>query len=446
MKSISRKLGLLEKWMELGHELGGGLIVNLAELEGDLKPEIVQQALKLVQQRHPMLQVYIVETEDGMYFQSEGITEIPLQVTYQKNENEAVKIAEKELHIKFPPGKTPLCRLTLLYSPKNQTTCQMIITFHHAIIDGISCMQLINDLLLYYQKIADGENIPQVETLELMPAIENLVNYDLIQETEITKTSVNEQINLEPQLILEGKASANERFSKILPRNLNQDITKMLISKCKQEETTVHGAICAAMLFAFTKLLNANEQINLAYVLPVNLRKYCQPEINTQNLGCFISFLGFNQSVDQDIHFWNLARECKSKIHKSLFIGTPLNLLKQNRFRNLDRELMAKSVISNEEKMGRNNAFSISNRGKFQFGYKQDQIKIKDLYFATGQHISGDCFWLGFVTLNEQIFFSFVYVDPIISEQTANKFADDVIHILHNSCTNNFLNFENSNK
>lgn len=439
MKSITRKLGLVEKWMELSHELGGGIIVNIAEIEGKLKPEIVQQALKLVQQRHAMLQVYIVETENGMYFQSEGITEIPLQVIYQQYENEALKIAEKELHTKFPPGKTPLCRLTLLYFPENQTTCQMIITFHHGIVDGLSCMQFINDLLLYSQKIADGENIPQIESLELMPAIENLVNYDLIQETEITKTSVNEQINLKPQLIIEGKASANERFSKILPRNLSQDITKMLISKCKQEETTVHGAICAAMLFAFTNLLSPNEQINLAYGLPVNLRKYCQPEINHQNLGCFISVLGFNQLVDKNTSFWDLARKCKSKIHNSLISGIPLNLLKQNRFRSLDRELMAQSVISKEEQMGRNNAFSISNRGKFQVGYKQDKIKIKDLYFATGQHLGGDCFWLGVVTLNDQIFFSFVYVDPVISDQTANKFADDVIHILHNSCTNNFL-------
>ncbi|MBE9056063.1 condensation domain-containing protein [Sphaerospermopsis sp. LEGE 08334] len=435
MKSISRKLGLVEKWMELGHELGSGLIVNIAEIEGDVKPEIVQQALKLVQKRHPMLQVYIVETEDGMYFQSEGITEIPLQVIYQKHENEGWKIAEKELHTKFPPGKIPLCRLTLLYSPENQTTCQMIITFHHGIVDGISCMQFINDLLLYCQKIVAGENIPQVESLELMPAIENLVNYDLIPEAEITKTSVNEQINLEPQLIIEGKASANERFSKILPRNLSQDMTKMLITKCKQEETTVHGAICAAMLFAFRKLLNAKEHINLSYGLPVNLRKSCQPEINTQNLGCFISVLGFNQLVGKNTSFWDLARECKSKIHNSLISGIPLNLLKQNRFRSPDRELMAKSVISKEDKMGRNNAFAISNRGKFQFEYKQEQIKIKDLYFATGQHLGGDCFWLGVVTLNDQIFFSFVYVDPVISDQTANKFADYVIHILHNSCT-----------
>ncbi|WP_287287684.1 hypothetical protein [Okeania sp. SIO2B9] len=101
MKSFSRKLGLVEKFMTLGHEVGGGLIVNVVYLEGFLAPDTVKQALKLVQNRHPILQVYIVECEDEFYFKSEGITEIPLQIIYKQNDNEAIKFAEKELHTKF---------------------------------------------------------------------------------------------------------------------------------------------------------------------------------------------------------------------------------------------------------------------------------------------------------------------------------------------------------
>ncbi|MEG4490671.1 hypothetical protein [Microcoleus sp. D3_18_C4] len=126
MKSFSRKLGLVEMSMALSHEVGGGLIVNVVYLEGILTPELVKQALKLVQQRHPMLQVYIVESEDGLYFQSTGITEIPVQVIYKQDENEAIKIAEKELHTKFTTGNNPLCRLTLLYSHQHQNSCEVI--------------------------------------------------------------------------------------------------------------------------------------------------------------------------------------------------------------------------------------------------------------------------------------------------------------------------------
>ena len=441
MKSLSRKLGFVEMWMALGHDVGGGLIVNVVYLEGILTPEVVQQALKLVQQRHPMLQVYIVESEDGLYFQSTGITEIPVQFIYKQDENEAIKIAEKELHTKFTPGKNPLCRLTILYSHQHQNTCEMIITFHHGIVDGISCMRFIDDLLFYHQQINEGENISQVESLEFIPPIETLVNYNIpSQNPRENHQLANEQPTLPPQLVIEYQAAANERFSRMLPRMLSQEKTKILIDKCKQEKTTVHGAMCAAMLFAAGKLLSIDTQVNFSYGLPVNLRKYGEPEITDQNLGCFISALGFNQLIEPNTSFWDLARECKSQIHDSLISGVHITRLQQGKLRNLDmnsmKELVIKSILSKEDTMGRNNLFSISNRGKFQFRHQADKLKVKELYFATPHHISGDCFWLGVLTLNEQLFCNFIYVQPVISDRTAQLFADDVMTVIEKVCIN----------
>jgi hypothetical protein len=75
--------------------------------------------------------------------------------------------------------------------------------------------------------------------------------------------------------------------------------------------------------------------------------------------------------------------------------------------------------------------------------FTQDKIKIKELYFATGQHIGGDCFRLGMVTLNEQIFYSFVYAKPVISDEKANLFANYVMQIIHNFSTDEFFSLEN---
>lgn len=437
MKCFSRKLGLVEKWMELGHDLGGGgLIVNIVYVEGILTPDIVKQALKLVQQRHPMLQVYIVESEDELYFQSKEVKEIPLQVIYKQDENEAIKIAEKELHTKFTKGKTPLCRLTLLYSHQHQNTCEIIITFHHGIVDGISCMRFIDDLLFHYQQINDEEDVSQVETLDFIQPIENIINYNILPQKKENYQSTNEKNSLVPQLIIEAQASANERFTRMLPRMLSQEKTKLLIEQCQQEKTTVHAAICAAMLFTAAKLISRDKQVYLSYGFPVNLRKYCAPEITDQNLGCFISVLGFNQLVEGNTFFWDLARECKSKIQDSLMNGVHITLIQQSKLRTLNRDIVIKHMLSKESTMGRNNIFSISNRGKFKFRYKDDNLKIKEFYFATPQHISGDCFWLGIVTLNEQLFCNFIYVEPVISDRTANLFANDVMTVIENVCIN----------
>jgi hypothetical protein len=165
-------------------------------------------------------------------------------------------------------------------------------------------------------------------------------------------------------------------------------------------------------------------------------RKYCDPEITDQNLGCFISVLSFNQLVEENTVFWNLARECKSKIHHSLISGVHITLLQQSKLRNFDRNIVSKSMLSKEDTMGRNNIFSISNRGKFKSQYKPDKLKIKELYFAIPQHIAGDCFWLGILTLNEQLFCNFIYVEPLISDKTAHLFADDVMTVIEKVCIN----------
>ncbi|WP_094674650.1 condensation domain-containing protein [Hydrocoleum sp. CS-953] len=198
MKSVNRKLALLEKFMTLGHEVGGGLIVNVVYLEGFLTPDTVKQALKLVQQRHPILQVYIVESNDEFYFQSEGITAIPLQIIYKQDDNEAIKFAEKELHTKFTNGKNPLCRLTILYPDSHHNSCEIIMTFHHGIVDGISCMQFIDELAFYCQQITDGENVSTVESLKLLPPVEDLVNFNIINEKAIE----NHQLTKEKQTIV----------------------------------------------------------------------------------------------------------------------------------------------------------------------------------------------------------------------------------------------------
>ena len=434
MKLFNRELGLVEKYMALGHDLGSGLIVNVVYIEGFLTPDIVKKALKLVQQRHPMLQVYIVESEDELYFESKGITEIPLQVIYKKDDNDVIKIAEKELHTKFTKDKKPLCRL-ILSSDQNANTSEIVITFHHGIVDGISCMSFIDDLLFYCQQINDRQDIPQVETLDFLPPIENIINYNIVNQINNKNNQVNnKEITPPAQLIIEGKASANERSSKMLPRMLSQENTKILIEKCRQEKTTVHGAICAALLFAAAKSLSIDKQINFSYGSPINLRKYCAPQITNQNLGCFISALGFNQLVEYNTIFWDLARECKSKVHKSLNNGVHINVLQQAKLRNFDRDMMVKSILSKENTMGRNNIFSISNRGKFKFRNQGDKLKIKELYFATGQHIGGDCFWLGILTLNQQLFCNFAYAEPVISYKTAQLFADDSITVIEEAC------------
>ena len=77
MHSLERKLGSIENLFHIIHDFGGMIDVNIARLEGEIVTNIVRQALDLLQTRHPMLRVGIVELPNGAYFSSQGIKKNP---------------------------------------------------------------------------------------------------------------------------------------------------------------------------------------------------------------------------------------------------------------------------------------------------------------------------------------------------------------------------------
>ncbi|WP_293068005.1 hypothetical protein [Okeania sp. SIO2B3] len=71
MDSVERKLGLIENLFHIIHDFGGMIDVNVARIEGEIETNILRKALDLLQKRHPMLRVRIIELSDGAYFSSQ---------------------------------------------------------------------------------------------------------------------------------------------------------------------------------------------------------------------------------------------------------------------------------------------------------------------------------------------------------------------------------------
>jgi len=126
--------------------------------------------------------------------------------------------------------------------------------------------------------------------------------------------------------------------------------------------------------------------------------------------------------------FWELARDCRSKIHNAIEQRIPhaqasdSEILKDYR-----PPFLAQTA---ERNMGRMTTTHISNRGQFNFPETYGSFTLEELYFATGQHLVGTCFWLGAVTFHGQMFCTFSYVAPLLSAGTASRYADSVMMAL----------------
>ena len=373
--------------------------------------------------------MYIQESDNGVFFCAEGTQKIPLIVIDRQHEQQWLEITESELLQKFSGEFAPLCRITLLQTSEQSEWHEIIVTFHHAIADGISAIHFVDELLSYYQQLVEGIPIAPKESLPLLPSLENLLQKCLseINSTNFLPTTPN-QTSSSPTLLIEQTAPVVDRRTRLIPRELDQELTSQIKSRCRDEQTTVHGALCAAMILACVQQLSSQEPVLVSCSSSVNLRASCFPPVASEYLGCFISNITTIHHAEPNTNFWELARECHTTINQLVHHKVP-------HFQASNAELLNKYQSSflaqlAEHNMGRNTTMHVSNLGQWDLKPSYGSIRLESFYFATGLNLVGTCFWLGTATINQKLFCTFTYTDPLISMRTAELLADSVINIL----------------
>lgn len=390
----------------------------------------------MLQKRHLLLQVHILESPDGLYFQSEGTSEIPLRVVDKQYENQWMDMVEDEVHQKFSVSLDPLCRLTVLRSCERNSISEIIVTFHHSICDALSIMNFIERLLSYCQQIEGGEHIEVITMKALPPLEELLISSSIAKKGLISKLKQASWLFQlvgpfkKAKLIIERQAYQSERHTHFLPTSLNKEVLINLKKRCKEEKTTVHGALCAAMLFGAAKTAHADMPIHLSCGSTISLRKYCEPEVTEDYMACIADGTGHTYTLKKDTYFWDLARESKSRISHSIQNGEMFM-----NFSNSGKSNQSESMKKQwETRMGRFFTVMIANVGQMTFSGQYGKFQLKEIYGVQAVHNIGPCFGLNVVTLCEQMFCGFNYVTPLVSTKTAKFFVDYFVNTIHTAC------------
>jgi hypothetical protein len=182
------------------------------------------------------------------------------------------------------------------------------------------------------------------------------------------------------------------------------------------------------MILVCVQQLSSKEPVLVSCGSSVNLRRSCFPLVEPSNLGCFNSNITTTHHAGLDANFWELARECHSNVHQLVRRKVP-------HYQASNADLIHKYQSSflaqlAEHNMGRNTTTHVSNLGQFDFQKSYGSIRLESFNFAVGLNLIGTCFWLGAVTVNQKLFCTFAYTDPLISMKTAQSLADSVITIL----------------
>ena len=394
---FARPLGAMEHFLSLIDQYRPLHFAMAAQVEGPTAIPAWRIALDKLQGRHPLLSVAI-ETDAGHvpYFRTVRDVPIPLRVIHGPTIGNWEAEVARELATPFPLGQAPLARAVLMHSPFDSL---FILTTHHSIADGLSSAYAIRDML----RALTGETL---ESLPPVPAQEPLVHMS-------RQTTHGADPSLQPLAPDEGPLMTFHSNDGLLPSvealSLTRELTQTLIERARKERTTVHGALCSALVLAGRESSSDWNQSPVRVRSPFSLRK----ELGIgEDCGVFVWAGSVSMSPHTLADFWDTARFAKSSLTERQMLGRvamEMEGLEQVMNSGIDVEGAARGArrISCE--------LLLTNLGKLSVQYDFRSLKLKALWgpsaltgFSSGQTV-------GVTTTNDSLCLLHTSLTPIPS-------------------------------
>ncbi|HEY9845252.1 MAG TPA: hypothetical protein V6D03_03555, partial [Candidatus Caenarcaniphilales bacterium] len=307
-------------------------------------------------------------------------------------------------------------------------------TVHHAISDGLSCVRLHAEILTYCQHIA-SEPIPQVACLSALPPLESLLPesmkgirgvmnnvFFLLRLGFQTLRSQPKTLGFEKYVPIESRRSG------MVHRKLDKSLTQQLVAYCKQQKTTVQGALGAAMLFAVARQITAGEKIPVCVSCRsiVDLRKRLEPVVSDEHLGVLASSVISFHRLRTSTLFWDLAREVKQQLEAGLdrdHLFSVVLMFKQ----------MILFLLAHPHQVPV--TVAITNVGRVDIASVYGQFELEEISLVTSLAAFGGVFAAGVSTFKEKMLLNFMFSEPSISQEKVEMLANEVVSCLVDACS-----------
>jgi len=353
-KQQNRTLGAFEKTFWLLDQIDSKDFALAGEIDGRRSVEAWRQALDKVQARHPNLSVKIVIDQFARpILKHVDDLPIPLRVLNVEEDYRWEQEVEKELALRFNTAEGPLLRAVLIQKP--QTTI-LILAGHHAVADGMSISYLLRDILM----AITGKDLqvmdPQPSNDETLGLPEDMA----IEGFEQASSLPNEFKSVSP---------------KVFSKRFDEEISRRILERAKREKTTVHGAICAAVLILARRMRPdwGNRKIEL--ISPICSRR---PLKLDDNYGLNITTHAVYFEDEHNMSFWEIARLAKSGLagtNTEKHVRNYINFFRDIAFGSSDIQKMI-VVLKNAF----NHELMVTNLGRVKFDTDFGSLKLKAIY------------------------------------------------------------------
>lgn len=401
-KKQNRTLGAFEKTFWLLDQIDSKDFALAAEIDGTAAVEKWERAIKEVQLRHPNLSVRIVMDElSRPVIQHVDNLVIPFRVVNTHQGYLWEQEVERELSQRFDTAEGPLIRIVLVQKP--QTTV-LIVAANHTLADGTSVSYLIRDLLA----AVSGTELKKFEF-----QLSNDQTLGLPEDMPAQTVTDKFELGISDRIV----------HPKVSSLRLNIEKTNRIIEKARAENTTVHGAICAAVVIAGRKMRVAWSDVKMELISPICTRGVLGLD---DNFGLNITTHPVFFENEQDLSFWELARLAKAGLDGTFteaHVRNYLGFFRDLTFghNNIGQMLEILNGAFNHQIM-------VTNLVKVKYDTDFGALKLKSLYGPMVRSGKGMEQTIGAVSTNGSLGLTNTSDSPI------DGFLEEIEYILNHAC------------
>ncbi len=321
---MKRQLGTMERGLVFVDDLCSLFIVVALRLVNGPPPEILAEALAILQERHPLLQVQIVREKRRYYFETPvDVPPIPLQVSHRQDDQQWLAVTEAELNRRIDPSIAPLMRVRYLYAEGQDAPSEVVLSCHHTIMDATSGGHFCCELLSLCGMLWMGQPIEGYGPLPPAPPAEALYPPAFQGGRRLWRTAAFLLRQMRDEISYRRQLGAGRRppvhkavHTRFLPIQLPPDATARFSRRARREGVTLNSGLAAAELLAVSKHLYQHQAIALRAITFTDLRPHLKPPVPPENLGTYFSMLQYTIRIGDQRDLWELARRVQQSIYQ----------------------------------------------------------------------------------------------------------------------------------
>jgi hypothetical protein len=391
-----RSLGAMEQLFWMWDQHRPNHFVLTAQIDGRLPPEQWRQAMDLLQARNPLLGARIVEDATGRA-RFVPVPDLMLPIRFETLGELSWQVqAGRELVERFDTQNGPLSRLTLM---ENDRHTIVLFIAHHAPLDGMGATRLLDELI----QLVCGKSLPPKPAVQ----VPELVLADERHLLPTPSLPTNEDVSYLRPL--------TDQSPHVETLTVEAETTRQLVARCRDEGTTMHGLITAAVLVAGRSLQKEWCERPVRVATPVNIRGL-DPSFEDA-MGVFMIPARTIEDSPQSAQIWQMAVALRHELlpyvaREGGLIG--LNLLSS----------VVESSLSNEGALNLLTSILpwdllVTNLGRISFKGEHSTLRVKSLWGPmVSSGLSGEQV-IGVATLNDVLQLSYTTYQPISGLLTA---------------------------